>query len=93
MATLLEISCACGYTTRAAEGGLFAGVVSLFICADCLELVGELTWASRWSDRPPGPVIPRCHLCGRGNLEPWSSPGACPRCGETVEAESVGIAD
>ena len=76
------------------EGGLFAGVMELFACGDCRDVIGTLVFSTgRYDIAPPGPVDPRCPHCGGRKLTPWSAPGPCPRCGDEVQARTVGIAD
>ena len=98
MADLLEITCTCGYRAEIAEGGLFAGVMALFVCDDCHDVIGVLTWSSgSRTDTPFGPVEPRCGRCNGSNLRPWrhedESEGTCPRCQQSVAVASIGIAD
>lgn len=96
VADVLAMRCGCGYSRRELDsGGLMAGVVALFRCADCQDIVsaatglidrGELHW-----------VEPLCPGCGATGIEPWGEgeppAGVCPRCGKSVQTEVVGIAD
>lgn len=75
-----------------------SGVIDLFVCADCREVVSAQTWSVGYrSDHPEGDVAPTCPRCGGGNTTPWGEgdtpAGACPRCGRRVQTESIGIAD
>ncbi len=97
MAELLRLSCGCGYEAEVADGGLFAGVVALYICGDCEAVVDVLTWSSAFHGEEPGAVEPACSRCQGTNLALWreesSRSGRCPRCGREITVESVGIAD
>jgi hypothetical protein len=98
MAELLEITCDCGYRAKVADGGLFAGVVELFTCDDCREVVDVLIWSSGHRDRsPPGEVEPRCPRCDSARVRRWREDdervGLCPRCARPATVESIGIAD
>lgn len=97
MAELLQLSCTCGYETRVADGGLFAGVVDLYVCSDCRAVVGVLTWSSGHRGESPGRVEPVCPECRGNNIDAWREDdqrtGPCPRCGDEMTVESVGIAD
>ena len=96
---LLDLRCRCGYrATNLVDGGLMSGVIHLFTCSRCSEVVSALTWSVGIVDgHPPGDVKATCPRCGGTELEPWGqgSPpqGGCPRCGEMVTAVSIGIAD
>lgn len=98
MAEMLEITCACGYRAEVAEGGLFAGVVELFVCDDCQEIVDILVWGSGYRDDiPVGAIEPRCDRCHEQRVRRWrideERGGNCPRCEKRVIVTSVGIAD
>lgn len=98
MASLLEITCDCGYRAEVAEGGLFAGVVDLFICDDCREIVDLLVWSSgEDTTAPAGDVEPRCDRCNGTRVRRWrdgyGEPGPCPRCDRIVTLRPAGIAD
>jgi hypothetical protein len=97
VAELLDISCACGYAAKVADGGLFAGVVELFVCDDCRDVVDVLAWSSGHGGKTPGAVEPVCPSCKGTNLRRWRGgeerAGPCPRCGLMTTVTSIGIAD
>jgi hypothetical protein len=97
VAELLRLSCGCGYEAEVADGGLFAGVVDLFVCSDCEAVVDVLTWRSGYRGEEPGAVVPACPRCQGTNIALWREEsrrsGPCPRCGREMTVESVGIAD
>jgi DNA-directed RNA polymerase subunit RPC12/RpoP len=75
-----------------------SGVIDLFICADCRDVVSAQTWNVGYGGHEPqGDVTPTCPRCGRRTLHRWGEgvppAGPCPRCGQAVETESIGIAD
>lgn len=72
MAELLRLWCECGYEVEVADGGLFAGVVDLYVCRDCDAVVGVLTWSSGYRGEEPGAVEPVCP----GAKAPTSPSGA-----------------
>jgi predicted RNA-binding Zn-ribbon protein involved in translation (DUF1610 family) len=82
---------------RVADGGLFAGVVDLYVCRECRAVVDVLTWRSGHRGQTPGSVAPACPRCGSVEIVEWregdDQPGPCPRCGRAMTVESVGIAD
>lgn len=99
MASVLEITCDCGYRAEVAEGGVFSGVVDLFVCDDCREVVDLLVWRSggEATAAPPGQVELRCDRCNGACVRAWrdgdGEPGRCPRCDRAVTLRTAGIAD
>src|SRR4051812_41115459 len=98
MGDLLALECSCGYSAAGlVSGGLFAGVAEIFTCLDCREVVSALVWSSGHSgSRPLGELERACPQCAGDNLREWAGErrtGNCPRCGKSLVAQSVGIAD
>lgn len=99
MGDLLALQWECGYRAdHLVSGGVMAGVIDLFICADCRDIISAQTWSVGYrSDHPQGEVAPTCPRCGGDTLQAWGEgaplAGPCPHCGRRVQTESVGIAD
>jgi hypothetical protein len=96
---LLALRCECGYeSTNLVSGGVMSGVIELFVCSDCREVVSAQTWSIGFgSDDRAGEVEAICPLCGSRALVAWGDgdipTGPCPSCARRVETESIGIAD
>jgi hypothetical protein len=96
---LLTVRCECGYESKnLVSGGVMSGVIELFVCSDCREVVSAQIWSVGYvgGDRT-GEVEAICPYCGGRALAPWGDgdipAGPCPRCARPVETESIGIAD
>lgn len=97
---LLQLRCTCGYYAQyLVTGGIMSGVMELFACRTCVEVVPALTWSAGGlgAEHTPGTVVPVCEKCGNTLVAQWGSgappTGPCPRCKRAVTTTSVGIAD
>jgi hypothetical protein len=96
---LLALRCECGYESKKlVSGGVMRGVIELFVCGDCREVVSAQTWSVGYgSDNRTGEVEAICPHCGGRALLPWGDgdipAGSCPSCARRVETDWVGIAD
>jgi len=90
MGMLVDWMCSqCGYAAVVSGGddvGMAAATTTI-VCRGCQKLYDVVTSRKPWLEKPAGwearlrcPTRIRRHV-----VEQWTGPGACPRCGATIE--------
>ena len=94
MGMLLDWTCSrCGYAAEVSGGddvGMAVATTTI-VCRGCRNLYDVVTSREPWLEKPAdwearlrSPTRIRWHV-----VEPWTGPGACPRCGATIEPGRV----